>query len=78
MSETVEVANFRTRVEAEIAGALLDNADIAYVIQSQEGMLHGPMSTGATLLVSKGNLERAAVILADVGDVGDESEGGGR
>ena len=78
MSETLEVANFRTKVDAEIAGGLLDNAEIPYVIQSQEGMLRGPMSAGATLLVSKENLERAAAILADVGTTGDESEGSGR
>lgn len=78
MTETVKLANFRTKVDAEIAGGLLDNADVPYVIQSQAGMLHGPMSVGATLLVSKEDLERAAAILADVGITGDDSESGRR
>jgi len=76
MTETVALANFRTKMDAEIACGLLDNADIPYVIQSQAGMLHGPMSVGATLLVSRENLERAAAILADVGITGHGSEGG--
>ncbi len=73
MSETIEVANFRTKVDAEIAGGLLDNADIPFVLQSQEGMLHGPINPGATLFVSKENLERAAAILTDAGMTDDDS-----
>ncbi len=51
MKETVPVANYRTKVAADLAAALLEAAGIPYVIQSSEGMLHGPINPGATILV---------------------------
>ncbi len=52
MESPVQIANFRTKLEAEIAGGVLDSAGIPYLIQHSEGILHGPLSPGATLLVS--------------------------
>ena len=52
MESPVQIANFRTKLEAEIAGGVLDSAGIPYLIQHSEGILHGPLSPGATILVS--------------------------
>ena len=52
MDNPVEIANFRTKLEAEIAGGLLETAGIPYLIQHSEGILHGPLSPGASILVS--------------------------
>jgi len=57
------VKNFRTRFEAEIAGKALDEAEIPYLIQSQEGWAHGPIGAGATLFVSNQLWEEARRIL---------------
>ena len=53
MDSPVPLANFRTKLEAEIAGGLLDSAGIPFLIQSTEGILHGPISPGATILVGR-------------------------
>ena len=74
MKETVELANFRTKLDAEIAGGLLKNADIPYVIQSQEGMLHGPINPGATIYVARSQLNRATAVLRDAGMTAGEGE----
>ena len=52
MDSPIEIASFRTKLEAEIAGGLLDSAGIPYLIQHSEGILHGPLSPGAAILVS--------------------------
>lgn len=52
MDSPIEIASFRTKLEAEIAGGLLDSAGIPYLIQHSEGILHGPLSPGATILVN--------------------------
>ena len=57
--------NFRTHLEAELAGKILDDEGIPYLIQSQEGLLHGPLSPGATIFVSEALLERAKIVLQD-------------
>ena len=51
MSELITIANFRTRLEAEVAGGLLGDSGIPYLIQSAEGLGIVPMPGGASLLV---------------------------
>lgn len=63
MGETVAIANFRTKAEAELAAGLLDAAGIPYVLQSQEGVLHGPLNPGASILVSESVAEHARAVL---------------
>ena len=63
MRDTVAIANFRTKVEAEIAGGLLEAAGIPYVLQSGEGILHGPLNPGASILVSEATQEHARAVL---------------
>ena len=63
MHDPVAIANFRTKLEAEIAAGLLDNAGIPSLIQSTEGILHGPMSPGATILVGETVASHARVVL---------------
>lgn len=70
MTSRVSVANFRTKLDAEIAGGLLDNAGVPYIIQSQEGMLHGPIMPGATILVSAEDEDQARQILSDANMAG--------
>ncbi len=62
----VAIANFRTKMEAETAGVLLKHAGIPYLIQSQEGMLHGPMAPGATLYVPSEEEEEAREVLGEL------------
>ncbi len=52
MESPVQIANYRTKLEAEIAGGILDSAGIPYLIQHTQGILHGPLGPGATILVS--------------------------
>ncbi len=52
MNSPIEIANFRTKLEAEIAGGILESAGIPYLTQHSEGILHGPLSPGAAILVS--------------------------
>jgi hypothetical protein len=63
MGGTVAIANFRTKVEAEIAGGILEAAGIPCVIQSTEGILHGPINPGASILVSEAVEEHARAVL---------------
>ena len=63
MSELAVAGAFRTRAEAEMAGGLLEEADIPFVLQSQEGMFLGPLPQGATLLVRPDHLDRAREVL---------------
>ena len=63
MDDLVAVANYKTKVEAEAAAALLKNAGIPYLIQSQEGMLHGPLFPGATIHVVPELAEAAREVL---------------
>ena len=63
MHDPVAIANFRTKLEAEMAAGLLDNAGIPCLIQSTEGILYGPMSPGATILVGETVAPHARVVL---------------
>jgi hypothetical protein len=63
MEDLVEIANFKTKMEAEAAAVLLQNEGIPYLIQSQEGMLHGPFFPGATILVVPELAEEAREVL---------------
>jgi hypothetical protein len=71
VTETARVANFRTRLEAELAGQLLDALDIPYVINSAEGMAYGPLGLGATIIVraEHADLAREALTAAQGGDI---------
>ena len=59
MTDTIAIANYRTRLEADVAAHFLDAAGIPYVINSDEAMQHGPLSVGATILVSSADAEPA-------------------
>ena len=63
MEELVAIANFMTKIEAEAAAGLLKNEGIPYLIQSQEGMLHGPINPGATIYVAPEVAEQALDVL---------------
>lgn len=63
MTDLHEVANFRTRMEAETAADVLANAGIAALIQSQEGWTLSPISPGATVLVNPEDVARALEVL---------------
>lgn len=65
MESPVEIANFRTKLEAEIAAGVLDSAGIPYLIQHTEGILHGPLGPGATILVSPQLAARARATLGE-------------
>jgi Putative prokaryotic signal transducing protein len=70
-NRTVPVANFRTKMGAEMAAGLLQEREIPYVIQSTEGILHGPIMPGATILVPASAVEEARQILADANMLSD-------
>jgi hypothetical protein len=59
MTDTIQVASFRTRLDAELAARALDALHIPYVINSAEGMAHGPMPPGAVILVRGEHAARA-------------------
>ncbi len=63
MSDLVAIANFQTKAEAEMAGGLLEAAGIPFLIQSTEGILHGPINPGATVLVSDAAAVHARAVL---------------
>jgi len=65
MTETVQVANFRTRLDAELAARALDALDIRYVINSAEGAGSGPLGPGATILVRPADAALAREALAE-------------
>jgi hypothetical protein len=73
MTQPVVVATFRTRLEAESAGGLLDHAGLPFVIQSPEGLGMGPLSQGASLLVRADEAEAARQVLADAGVIEEPS-----
>jgi hypothetical protein len=64
MTDVVPIANFRTRLEAELAARLLEGAAVPYVINSQEGMAHGPLGDGATILVRADDVDVARELLS--------------
>jgi len=64
VTDVIPIANFRTRLEAELAARLLDGAAVPYVINSPEGMLHGPLGNGATILVRTEDVEFAREVLS--------------
>lgn len=64
MTDIIPIANFRTRLEAELAGRLLEGAAVPYVINSPEGMFVGPIGPGATLLVRADDVDLARDALA--------------
>ena len=68
----VPIANFRTKLEAEAAAGLLAHEGIPYLIQSQEGMAHGPMSPGATLYVARAHEELAREALGEIESLDEE------
>ncbi len=61
--ETVVVATFRSRLDAEIAAGLLQEAGIPYVIPSAEGIGVCPLPPGASLLVTRDRLQEARTVL---------------
>jgi len=65
VDSTVVVASYRTRLEAELALRLLEAMDIPCVINSAEGMLHGPLAPGATVSVRTGDAGLAREVLAE-------------
>lgn len=70
----IAVANFRTRLDAEMASQFLKAVGIPFVIQSAEGMLHGPIAPGASILVHPDQVEEARRVLKDAGAGGAEHE----
>jgi hypothetical protein len=66
VTDVIPIANFRTRLEAELAARLLEGAAVPYVINSPEGMAHGPLGDGATLLVRAEDVELAREVLGTV------------
>jgi hypothetical protein len=65
VTDIIPIANYRTRLEAELAGRLLEGAAVPYVINSAEGMFHGPLADGATILVRADDVELARDVLED-------------
>jgi hypothetical protein len=63
VTDVIPIANFRTRLEAELAARLLEGAAVPYVINSPEGMAHGPLVDGATILVRAEDVELAREVL---------------
>ena len=68
MEASVEIVNFRTKLEAEIAGGILESAGIPYLIQHSEGILHGPLGSGATILVSREVAAQARAALGEAAE----------
>ena len=50
-------------MEAETVATVLANNGIPCLIQSQEGMMHGPLGTGATIFVAEADAERAREVI---------------
>jgi hypothetical protein len=59
MTDTVSVASFRTRIEAEVAAQVLENLGIPCVVNSPESMACGPLGTGTVILVRAEDAELA-------------------
>ncbi len=66
MKDLVALANYRAKWEAEAAGGLLDDAEIAYLIQSLEGAGLVPAPHGTTIMVRPEDLERAKAVIGTV------------
>ncbi|MEX0690612.1 MAG: hypothetical protein WD934_10670 [Gemmatimonadales bacterium] len=66
MTDTVVVATFRTRAEAELAALSLQGAEIPYLIQSAEGMMHGPLGPGAQIRVLSAAAPAARELLGEL------------
>jgi hypothetical protein len=62
------VANFRTRVEAELAAKLLEGANLPFVIDSSESAQYGPLGIGTTIFVRAEDAERARELLDEEPD----------
>lgn len=65
MRDLTPIANFRTRVEAELAAQLLEGASVPFVIESTESMQYGPLGIGTTIFVRAEDVERARELLDD-------------
>jgi hypothetical protein len=63
----VPVANFRTRLAAELAATALKAAGVPFLIQSAEGMGYGPLPPGADIRVHPSDAARARTILSESG-----------
>ncbi len=74
MDDATPIANFRFRRQAVMAGGVLDNAGIPYVIQSAEGSGFVPLPAGTTILVRPDDADRAKTILEDAGLAGEGSD----
>jgi hypothetical protein len=74
MDDTTAIANFRFRRQAVMAGGLLENAGIPYVIQSAEGSGFGPLPAGATILVRREDAARGKTILEEAGLIGGDGD----
>jgi hypothetical protein len=64
VTDVIPIANFRTRLEAEAAARLLDGAAVPYLINSPEGMAHGPLGAGTTIMVRAEDVELAREVLS--------------
>lgn len=62
-SSLVPIASYRTKLDAEVAGGLLDQAGIPYVIESGEVMALVTRPGGTRILVSREFAERALEVL---------------
>lgn len=67
MDDAVVVANFRTKLEAELAAGLLREAGIPCVVQSAEGIGMGPLPFGASILVHRDQVRNARSVLGGLG-----------
>ena len=65
----VVVAHFRTRIEAEFAHDLLEDAGIPSVVSSDDAGGMYPGRDGARLLVDEADAEDARDILLDAGAI---------
>ena len=63
MRDLTPIANFRTRVEAELAAKLLEGANLPFVIDSSESAQYGPLGVGTTIFVRAEDADRARDLL---------------
>jgi hypothetical protein len=59
----IAVVSYRTRLEAEVAAAVLAANGLPYVIQSGEGAMYGPLPRGTSILVRASDVELARELL---------------
>jgi hypothetical protein len=67
------IANFRMRVEAELAARVLDGAHIPYVVESTESMQLGPVGAGTTIFVRPQDVGTARRLLDEPDPAGQAS-----